>query len=49
MNNAVEMAPCGMVYVASFMKAGTGIQEILMFCLRNLRGFNFGVTDRRGS
>jgi hypothetical protein len=29
------------------MKIGTGVQAILRFCLRNLRGFNVGITDGR--
>jgi hypothetical protein len=44
----VEMASCGMIYLASLMKIATGIQAILRFCLRNLRGCNVGITDRRG-
>jgi hypothetical protein len=31
----------------SFMKIGTGVQAILRFCLRNLRGCDVGITDRR--
>jgi hypothetical protein len=40
------MASCGMIYVLSFMKIGTCVQEILRFCLRNLKGYNVGITDR---
>jgi hypothetical protein len=29
------------------MKIGTDIQEILRFCLRNLKGCNVGVTDEQ--
>jgi hypothetical protein len=29
---AVEMASCGMIYIPSFLKIGTDIQEILSFC-----------------
>jgi hypothetical protein len=29
------------------MKFGTGVQAILRFCLRNLRGCNVGITDVR--
>jgi hypothetical protein len=43
----VEMASCGMIYIRSFVKTGTGIQAILRFCLRNLRGCNVGITDGR--
>jgi hypothetical protein len=44
---AVEMAFCGMIYIPSFMKIGTGVQAILRFCLRRLRGCNVGITDGR--
>jgi hypothetical protein len=44
---AVEMASCDMIYLPSFMKIGTGVQTILRFCLRNLKGCNVGITDRR--
>jgi hypothetical protein len=42
---AVEMGSCGMIYTPSFMKTATGVQEILRFCLRNLRSCNVGITD----
>jgi hypothetical protein len=45
MKYAVEMASCGVIYVASFMKIGTGVQAILRFCLRYFRGCNVGITD----
>jgi hypothetical protein len=32
-------------YIPSFMKTGTGVQAILSFFLRNLRGCNAGITD----
>jgi hypothetical protein len=35
MKYAVEMASCGMIYVPSFMKIGTGVQAILRFYLSN--------------
>jgi hypothetical protein len=44
---AVEMASCGMIYVPSFMKIGTGVQVILRCCLRNFRGCNVDITYRR--
>jgi uncharacterized protein YraI len=47
MNCAIEMHSCGTIYIPSFMKIGTGVQAILMFCLRNLRGCNVGVTGGR--
>jgi hypothetical protein len=34
-----------MIYIPSFMKIGAGVQAILIFCLRNLKGFNVGITD----
>jgi hypothetical protein len=49
MKYAVEVASCGMIYIPSFMKIGTGVQVILRFCLRNLRGCNVGITDGRDS
>jgi hypothetical protein len=44
---AVEMATFGMIYIRGFVKIGTGVQAILRFCLRNLRGCNVSVTDGR--
>jgi hypothetical protein len=35
------------VYISTFMKIGTGVQAILRFSLRNLRGCNVGITDGR--
>jgi hypothetical protein len=33
------------IYIfASFMKIGTGVQTILMFCLNNFNGCNVGIT-----
>jgi hypothetical protein len=43
----VEMASCGMIYLPSFVKIGTGVQAILRSCLRNLRGCDVGITDGR--
>jgi hypothetical protein len=40
--HAAEMDSCG-----SFMKIAIGVQAILRFCLRNLRGFNVVITDGR--
>jgi hypothetical protein len=34
----------GKIYVKSLMKIGIGVQGILRFCLRNMRGFNDGIT-----
>jgi hypothetical protein len=44
---AVGMVSCGMIYISIFMKTGTGVQAILRFYLRNLRGCNVGITDGR--
>jgi hypothetical protein len=40
------MASCGMIYLPSSMYIGTGVQAILKFCPRNLRGYNVGNTVR---
>jgi uncharacterized protein YraI len=44
---AVEMASCGMIYLPSFMKIATGVQAVLRFCLRNVKGCNLGITVGR--
>jgi hypothetical protein len=44
----VEMTSCGMIYILSFMKIGTGVEAILRFCLRNFRGCDVDNTDGRG-
>jgi hypothetical protein len=44
---AIEIASCGMIYIPGFKKIGTGVQAILRFCLRNLRGCNVDITDGR--
>jgi hypothetical protein len=44
---AIEIASCDMIYIPSSMKVDTGVQAILRFRLRNLRGCNVGVTDER--
>jgi hypothetical protein len=45
----VEMASCGMIllYIPSFMTITTGVQALLRFYFRNLRGCNVGITDGR--
>jgi hypothetical protein len=43
---AVEIGSGGMIHLP-FMKIGVGVQAVLKFCLRNLRGCNVGVTDER--
>jgi hypothetical protein len=44
---AVEIASCSMIYLPSVMKVVKGVQGILRYCLRNLRGCDVGNTDRR--
>jgi hypothetical protein len=44
---AVEMAPCGILYLHGFVKIGKGVQAILSFGLSNLNGCNVGINDRR--
>jgi hypothetical protein len=34
-----------MTYIPSLMKIDAGVQAILRFSLRNLRGCNVGITD----
>jgi hypothetical protein len=46
---AVEMASCGVIYLPSFMKIGSGVEAILRFCLRNVRGCDVCVTEERNS
>jgi hypothetical protein len=45
MENTIEMASYGVMYLQSFMNIGTGVQAVWRFCLRNLRGCNIGITD----
>jgi hypothetical protein len=47
MEYGVEMASCNVIHVPSFTKIGVGVQEILRFSVRNLRGCNIGITDGR--
>jgi hypothetical protein len=45
MEQTVEMASNAMIYEQSFMKIVTGLEGILSFCLRNLKGCrNTGFT-----
>jgi uncharacterized protein YraI len=44
---AIERASCGMMYVPSFMKIAAGVQAILRFCVRNLKGCNVSITNGR--
>jgi hypothetical protein len=44
---AVEIASGGMINIQSFMNVCMGIQVILRFCLRNLRGCDIGIIDGR--
>jgi hypothetical protein len=47
MKHVTEMGSGGMIYILSFMKIGTDVQEILRFCLSNLRGCKVGITNGR--
>jgi hypothetical protein len=46
MMHVIEIPSCGMIYIPSFVKIGTGVQYILRFCLINLR-CNAGIIDGR--
>jgi hypothetical protein len=43
--HAIEMASCGVMYLTSFVKIGTGVQGVLRFCFRNMKACNDGITD----
>jgi hypothetical protein len=43
----IQIDSCGMIRIPSFVKIGTGVQAILRFGLRNLRGCNIGIRDER--
>jgi hypothetical protein len=47
MKYAIKMASCGILYIPSSLKIGTGVQAILRLCLRNLRGCNVDITNGR--
>jgi hypothetical protein len=47
MEYVAEMGSGGMIYIPTFMKAGTGVQAILRFFLSNLRGCTVGITNGR--
>jgi hypothetical protein len=36
-----------MTHIQNFMKTGRDIQVILRFCLRNVKGCNFDISDGR--
>jgi hypothetical protein len=44
---AVEMASCDMINLLSFIEIATGVQAILRFCLRNMKGCNVGNAHGR--
>jgi hypothetical protein len=46
MEHGIEIVSCGMIHIPSFMNIDAGVQAILKFSLRNLRGCNVGITDR---
>jgi hypothetical protein len=47
MGYTVDTASDVMIYIASFMKIGTGVQAIIWFCLSNFKGSNISITDGR--
>jgi hypothetical protein len=47
MKYTVGMASCGMIYLPSVIKPGTGAQAILRVCLKKLRGYSVGIIDGR--
>jgi hypothetical protein len=47
MKYGVEMASCGIMNIPGFMKIGIGVQAILRFSFRNVRGCDAGITDWR--
>jgi hypothetical protein len=47
MEYETQMASYGMIYLISVMKIGTGVQAILIFRLRNFRGYNVGIAHGR--
>jgi hypothetical protein len=36
------------LYLPVFIKIGAGVEAVLRFCLRNVRGCNGGITDGLG-
>jgi hypothetical protein len=45
----VEMASCDVIHLTSFMKIGKGVQAILRFCHRNLRGCSVSIVTYLGA
>jgi hypothetical protein len=43
----MEIVSSGMIYSPSSLKTGTGVQAILRFCLRHLRGCNVDISAGR--
>jgi hypothetical protein len=39
------MLSCGMIDISNLIKIGAGVQAVLRFCLRNMRGCNIDITD----
>jgi hypothetical protein len=42
---ADKILSCGIIISPSFITIDAGVQIILWFCLRNLRGSNISITD----
>jgi hypothetical protein len=47
MKYAIKMMLSGMIYVPSFIKIGTGVEAILRYNIRNLRGCNASIDAGR--
>jgi hypothetical protein len=43
------MVSCDMIYLLSFKEIGIGIQAVLRFCFRLLKGSDVGITGGRDS
>jgi hypothetical protein len=44
MNYVFEFTAYGIMYLPNVMKISISLEEILMFCFRNFRGSNVGIT-----
>jgi hypothetical protein len=45
MNYPIETVSYGMICIPSLMNIDTGVQAIIRFYFRNLRGCNIGITN----
>jgi hypothetical protein len=46
--HAIKVVSCGTIDIKGLMTTGISVQAILQYCLRNLRGCNVGITERKG-